>query len=205
MNQKHHPILVILISGKRKSGKDFISQKLLEYFKDHEKIYLLPVTISAPLKQAYAEENGLNYEKLLDSSEYKEIHRQKMIQWSDKKREIDPGYFCQRALNEQLSKLENHKINNKFLVVLVTDIRRKTDIEFFRKTFSSIVRTVRIEADESIRRARNWIFTQGVDDVKSECDLDDVNNFDFKIINNNNEEMISKLNLLINFIENYRV
>lgn len=201
-----HPILVLLLSGKRKSGKDFVSQKLLDHFKSHDRVFLLPVTISAPLKQAYAEENDLNYEKLLDSSEYKEIYRQKMIEWSDTKRDTDPGYFCRLALNDSMSKIDHLVSFNKFLVLLVTDIRRKTDVQFFNQTFPRLVRTIRVEADELTRRQRNWVYTKGVDDVRSECDLDDYENFDFKINNNssNNEEIKSKLNLLINLIENYR-
>jgi phosphomevalonate kinase len=72
------PDLVLVVSGKRKSGKDFICDKLFRGLGDKYLVQL--VTLSAPLKQAYAIENRLNFEKLLDSSDYKENYRLKMIE-----------------------------------------------------------------------------------------------------------------------------
>ncbi|CAF0898108.1 unnamed protein product [Brachionus calyciflorus] len=201
--QSIYPNLVLLLSGKRKCGKDYVSNKLAEYFKNNEKVCLKLLTISAPLKKAYAKENNLDYEQLLDSSEYKEIYRRKMIEWSDLKREVDPGYFCRLAIENLFSTLyETKETNGKFFIILVTDTRRKTDLEFFSKSFTNRVKTIRVEASESTRIARNWIYTKGVDDVRSECDLDDVKYFDFKIQNNNYSEITSGLNTLIDFIQN---
>ena len=71
------PNLVLVVSGKRKSGKDFICEKLLEIFKKDCIVQI--ITLSAPLKQAYAIENNLDFSKLLDSSNYKEFYRSQMI------------------------------------------------------------------------------------------------------------------------------
>ena len=67
-------------------------------------------------------------------------------------------------------------------IVIVSDIRRKTDIEFFRSNGYNI-KTVRINTSEDIRRNRGWVFESGVDDVHSECDLDDVTQWDLVIEN----------------------
>ena len=124
-----------------------------------------------------------------------------MIEWSDQKREIDPGYFCQLALQDLINKLEkSNETKDKFVIFLVTDMRRKTDLEFFNKTFPNLVKTVRVKASESTRQSRNWVFTKGVDDVKSECDLDDIENFDFNILNNNDHEFENSLSILRDFI-----
>lgn len=67
-------------------------------------------------------------------------------------------------------------------IVIVSDIRRKTDIEFFRSQRYNI-KTIRINASENVRKNRGWIFQSGVDDVQSECDLDDVTQWDLIIEN----------------------
>lgn len=160
---KLEPNLVLILSGKRKSGKDFVSQKIVEYLKEKsESICVTLVTISAPLKQAYAEENNLDFEKLLDSSEYKEIYRKQMIEWSDTKRAQDPGYFCRKAVENEIKNLEtNSNLNKKFLIFLITDARRKTDLQYFNSTYPSLIKTVRVYASEEVRKQRNWVFTPG--------------------------------------------
>lgn len=76
------PTCLIVISGKRKSGKDYVTQRLVETLKNSlptspDDIQL--ITLSANLKEQYAKENNLDYERLLDSSSYKEIYRADMI------------------------------------------------------------------------------------------------------------------------------
>lgn len=71
-------------------------------------------------------------------------------------------------------------------MVIVSDIRRKTDIKFFRDHGYNI-KTIR--ADDEVRKARGWIFGDGVDNVQSECDLDDVHQWDLKIENDGTQEV----------------
>lgn len=80
----------------------------------------------------------------------------------------------------------------------MSDIRRKTDIEFFKNENFNI-KTIRIEANDDVRQSRGWKFQQGVDDVQSECDLDDYANWDF-ILNNNGaslDDFLEQLNRLV--------
>lgn len=112
-NNQIEPNLVVLLSGKRKSGKDALCQKLVDHFKDEtSSIDLQLITISAPLKQAYAQANKLDYEKLLDASSYKENYRKDMIVWSDKKRALDPGFFCRQAVENAKQKLKIKEKNS---------------------------------------------------------------------------------------------
>lgn len=67
-------------------------------------------------------------------------------------------------------------------IVIVSDIRRKTDIKYFQDQGFNI-KTVRINASERVRQERGWIFESGVDDVQSECDLDDFDRWDLLIDN----------------------
>ena len=78
---KNEPDLLLIFSGKRKSGKDYICKKLEEKLYLESNIFSINcITLSAPLKKIYAIENNLDYEKLLDSSNYKENYRKDMIE-----------------------------------------------------------------------------------------------------------------------------
>lgn len=71
--------------------------------------------------------------------------------------------------------------------MIVSDIRRKTDIQFFRDQNYNI-KAIRINASEDVRRARGWVFQNGVDDVQSECDLDDVTQWDLTVENDGTQD-----------------
>lgn len=76
-----------------------------------------------------------------------------MIQWGEDKRKSDPSFFCDLAVNSESTKKD---------VWIISDARRLTDIEYFRRNFSSETITVRIECDLSIRKERGLIFTKGM-------------------------------------------
>ena len=74
------PSLILIFSGKRKSGKDYTCQKLSSMLKfQFENVSINYITLAAILKESFAYEHNLDYEKLLDSSEYKEIYRLELI------------------------------------------------------------------------------------------------------------------------------
>lgn len=84
-------------------------------------------------------------------------------------------------------------------IVIVSDVRRKTDIEFFRSHQYNI-KTVRINANDDTRKNRGWIFENGVDNVPSECDLDDVTQWDLVIENDGTQSddvILEKISALI--------
>jgi len=66
--------LIILISGKRKCGKDFVANSLeLEFTKCG--VSVCKIHLSEPLKRTFAQMAGLDAEELLKSTEYKEKYR----------------------------------------------------------------------------------------------------------------------------------
>ncbi|KAL3287861.1 hypothetical protein HHI36_002318 [Cryptolaemus montrouzieri] len=164
-----NPRVILLISGKRKCGKDFITGQLK--FRLGYECNIL--RISEPIKKYYAEKCGISLEELLSDGPLKEKYRLEMIIWGEKMRSEDPGYFCRIAC----------KNSSRTPIWIVSDIRRKTDIEYFKKTYGYKIRTVRINVNETVRQSRGWIYKQGVDDAESECDLDDFNNWDLEITN----------------------
>ena len=149
--------IVVVFSGKRKSGKDYVTDRLQEILgTDDCEI----IRCSAPLKQAYAEEHGLDFKELLSDGPYKEKYRADMIAWGELRREADPGFFCRIICAEATRP-----------IWIVSDARRPTDVEFFLKNYNCL--TVRVEASLAVREQRGWKHTKGVDDAPSECALDD--------------------------------
>lgn len=110
---------------------------------------------------------------LLSDGPYKEQYRKEMIEWSDEVRAKDYGFFCREAI----------KNRKQAKICIVSDIRRKTDIKYFNETFPEIIKTIRIHCDDESRLRRDWKWELGVDDVQSECDLDDYEKWDFVIEN----------------------
>lgn len=124
-----NPKLVFVFSGKRKSGKDFLTNELIKMLPENSTVIL---RLSGPLKKEYADENKLDFSRLLDASEYKENFRAAMVRWGEQKRNEDPGFFCRLAINEYQG--EKHPI------WIVSDARRTTDLDFFQRAFPKAVR-----------------------------------------------------------------
>lgn len=70
---------------------------------------------------------------------------------------------------------------------ICVDIRHKRDYFWFLENYPDRIKRVRITADQEVRVKRGWNYTVGVDDGPSECDLDDVTDWDLVITNNGNE------------------
>jgi phosphomevalonate kinase len=149
------------------------------------------IRISEPIKSFWANEKKLDLNQLLSDGAYKEQYRKEMIIWSEEMRAKDYGIFCREA-SKNLTKE----------IVIVSDIRRVTDIKYFRETFGDKIKLIRICCDNCIREERGWKFQAGVDDAQSECDLDAWNDWNLEITNDGGtsaddivNEIIVKFNL----------
>ncbi|XP_075418675.1 phosphomevalonate kinase isoform X1 [Tenrec ecaudatus] len=187
MAQTCGPRLVLLFSGKRKSGKDYVTEALQSRLGASVCAIL---RLSGPLKEQYAQEHGLDFQRLLDASTYKEAYRKDMIRWGEEKRQADPGFFCRKVVEGVAQP-----------VWLVSDTRRPSDIQWFREVYGAVTQTVRVMASEQSRQQRGWVFTQGVDDAESECGLDDFGDFDWVIENHDEEQRLEgQLQNLLAFV-----
>lgn len=65
-----------------------------------------------------------------------------------------------------------------------------TDFQWFQDAYGPVVQTVRVVASEQSRQQRGWVFTPGVDDVESECGLDNFGDFDWVIENHGDEQRL---------------
>ncbi|XP_045615162.1 phosphomevalonate kinase isoform X2 [Procambarus clarkii] len=178
----NYPVIIFLFSGKRKSGKDYITDLLQQRL---DKTQAKTIRLSGPIKQQFATDNGLDYSQLLTASDYKEVYRLEMIAWSEAKRAQDKGFFIKAAIDM----FEG----SRYPVWIVSDMRRQSDLEWFMQHYSDLIYTVRITASKEAREQRGWVFTSGVDDAESECDLDNVSNWDQEVDNSNGSEPIDKL------------
>uniref|UniRef100_A0A0P4W935 Phosphomevalonate kinase n=1 Tax=Scylla olivacea TaxID=85551 RepID=A0A0P4W935_SCYOL len=206
-----NPVLVLLFSGKRKSGKDYITDQLQQRL-DENKSKI--IRLSGPIKQQFADDNGLDYSQLLTASDYKEKYRSEMITWSEAKRAQDKGYFireaikmfeglcgamnlvwsCKKTYGLKISPLFfktslkwSLLLGSKYPIWIVSDMRRRSDLAWFREHHPDAVYFVRIMATEEARKKRGWVFTPGVDDAESECDLDMVTSWDMEVDNSQEE------------------
>ncbi|KAL3238965.1 hypothetical protein MRX96_048005 [Rhipicephalus microplus] len=166
-----NPKVILVFSGKRKSGKDYVTEMLRKRIGDDK---CTIIRLSEPLKEAYAKEHNLDCNRLLDSSDYKELYRAKM----------------KRGQPE-------------FPVWIVSDARRESDIEYFRESFACPTLTVRVKACEGTRQARGWVHTPGIDDATTECGLDHIDNWDFVISNNDGDDLEGQLESVLQAVHQH--
>ena len=62
------------------------------------------------------------------------------------------GFFCRATCSDPEAKKP---------VWIISDARRKTDVDHFLNTYPGCVITVRVDADEAVRQERGWCFTPG--------------------------------------------
>ncbi|CAD1480767.1 unnamed protein product, partial [Heterotrigona itama] len=170
------PQIILLFSGKRKSGKDYITNALHERIGSDRSVI---IRLSGPIKFHWAKTRGLNVDELLGDGKYKENYRLEMAKWGENIRNEDYGYFCRAAL-------EMYNVFSK-PIWIVSDARRKTDIQWFVENFKDVCKTIRIESDDLVRNKRGWVFNPGIDDSETECNLDDINTWDLKVTNNSED------------------
>ncbi|KAI2655697.1 Phosphomevalonate kinase [Labeo rohita] len=156
------PRTILLFSGKRKSGKDYVTD-LIQKRLTAEMCCIL--RLSAPLKHQFA----------------KESYRADMIRWGEMKRQQDSGFFCRLAIKHATQP-----------IWIISDCRRLSDVQWFREEFSGKCVCVRVEASEQTRSQRGWRFTTGIDDAESECGLDEGVKFDCIIRNDGADDILEK-------------
>ena len=90
-----------------------------------------------------------------------------------------------------------------FSIWIVSDCRRKTDVQFFEELFGrEQVRRIRIEVSEDTRKRRGFVFQNGVDDAESECGLDNLDGgFDYVLQNEGIESEKQVLSSVIQWVQ----
>ncbi|GAB1287750.1 Phosphomevalonate kinase [Apodemus speciosus] len=159
------------------------------------------------------QEHGLDFQRLLDASTYKEAYRRDMICWGEEKRQADPGFFCRKIVEGVSQPIWLQESRTRCILLmtpssvpgtvqqLVSDTRRVSDVQWFQEAYGAATQTVRVVASEQSRQQRGWVFTPGVDDAESECGLDNFGNFDWVLENHGDEQRLEgQLENLLEFI-----
>lgn len=164
--------------------------------------------ISEPIKSEWASKMQLDLQKLLSDGPYKEKYRKDMIAWSDKVRQQDYGFFCKSAIEngEPVTTIYNavHSLHIKHFfiadseIIIVSDIRRKNDIRYFKEKYDDKVFTIRLTCPDNIRNERGYIYTQDIDDIESECGLDSYDKWDLVLENDNSLDAQQLVDIIIN-------
>ncbi|XP_034181701.1 phosphomevalonate kinase [Osmia lignaria lignaria] len=170
------PRTILLFSGKRKCGKDYIANAVQERIGPDNSVV---IKLSGPIKLHWAKSLGLDLDRLMGDGKYKENYRFKMAKWGESIRNQDYGYFCRAAINMYNAYSKS--------IWIISDVRRKTDVQWFLENFKEVCKTICITSDEAVREKRGWIFTPGIDDSETECNLDDVDTWDLKVTNNDDD------------------
>ncbi|CAJ0582413.1 unnamed protein product, partial [Mesorhabditis spiculigera] len=171
--------VVILVAGKRKSGKDFVSGRIQDILSRQCGVEM--GSVSQGLKKEYARLHGLNYEELLTDGPYKEEYRKDMIRWGEEQRAKDPHIFCRETLRTESSAAD---------VLIITDCRRETDMQFYKSLPDTLAITVRISCSTIERVKRGFEYNSVIDDSQSECGLDNYP-FDFYIDNSGDADLLA--------------
>jgi len=182
------PSVQLILSGKRKCGKDYLEQLILERYPE----LVLSYRISAPIKGAFARAYCLDFTELLSASQYKENYREQMVTWSEQIRQTDPHYFLRLSIVQAAQETENAKP-----IWLLNDARRPTDLAYFTDSkeidlSATKVIKLRLVSNEETRKERGWIFTEGIDDKTTECGLDSHQDWDYVIQNDGTKEELLK-------------
>lgn len=182
-------MLIIGISGKIGSGKDYIAREILRFYREKNKNVLI-ICFADYLKILCISKDNIPYSRVFVS---KDTESRRILQVrGDIERDQDPSIFC-KVLENYLKLYEERGVD----VVIIPDVRFKNEYNSLRKYGAIIIRI------NSPRRTRDKMINECAGDEssfnsilihKSETELDDEKKFDFIIKNDyEDEESIPKI------------
>lgn len=155
-------LIYILVSGKRASGKDYITN-LLYNFLIAKGISVYRTALGHINKRSYAASIGIDAMRLENDREFKESHRIAMIAHHTARNAQDP----ERCLKEVKSNAKQANAE----VLLLSDIRTLQDLHWFKQQPGEVV-LLRITASDETRKSRGWNPCPKKDSLHTETELD---------------------------------
>ncbi|CAF0942408.1 unnamed protein product [Rotaria sp. Silwood1] len=174
-----HVKKVVLLSGKSKSGKDYIGKKLTEQLP----AVLLHIndTIQAEYTKIHNEDLSNTYEK-------------NMIKWEEENCREDPTRFCRMMI------IQNEQLCLSYPIWIISDIKSYREIEFFKKYFNDRLLIICIEASNDIREKRGWNSQSDIDHFVLESQSDKTIQSSFVFSNNEHNNFNEQMNDLMKII-----
>lgn len=162
--ENRRSLVPILVSGKRASGKDYISNLIYQSLTE-KNLSVYRTSLGSINKRLYAASIGIDATRLERDRAFKESHRLAMIEHHMKRNAQDPEW-CLRAVVTNAEQANAQ-------ILLLSDIRTRQDLAWFRQQFDEVV-LLRITASDAARRARGWEPCPEKDSLPTETDLDGV-------------------------------
>ena len=157
---------IIIFSGKQYSGKDTAAKILMEAMPEFRRCAMGDI-----IKLEYAKEHNLTYEEIEAN---KPKYRQGLIELGNWGREQSPDYWLEKIIAQEGN-------------IVVTDVRIKHEYEVCRKAGAI---SIRVNATREIRETRGGKLI-GENDV-TEVDLDNIQDWNFRLDNNTDYETLKK-------------
>ena len=168
--------LVILLSGKRFSGKSAASSIIKDIYINQNKSVKV-TSFSYSLKKQFCENNNLSLDQFLADHEYKDKYRVQLTKYYDT---TNPATFTKYT--------ENEIDKNEFDVYVIDDLRSfEFQIDYLLKNCSDKwnMKFIRINSSDENKQKRGWINTD-YDKHQCETELDTYTEFDY-IVNNDSD------------------
>jgi len=151
---------VILVCGKRLSGKDWFIGQLVRLL---GAVHFSPTT---EFKRDVCRKYSLDYGRLQSERAYKEQHRHLLVSEFRASNERAPREYDERVV--QLICAESGPR------LILVDVRLRAQVEFYMRELLNRAECVlvRVRASDEVRARRGFAYTAGVDDEAAETDLD---------------------------------
>jgi len=182
MNKQKH---IILIHGKRTSGKDTLALLIKNHY-ESQNLQVKSMAFAYATKVGYCTKNNIDLNRMLNDYIFKESHRDGLLDYflTNKNFEWYAEYVYKHIEKE----------SDNFDVFIIPDLRIKSHLNYFKELMKSEsfknkykCTFIHIEASEETKLKRGWIKKQCDSDF-TETDLDDYNGFDIVINNNDSIE-----------------
>jgi phosphomevalonate kinase len=172
--------VVVLISGKRGSGKDYFASMVQRTAVPGARpVHLMPTAYFS--KREYADKFECSLERLLHDRAFKEKHRDGLIMLAEyQKTAVRPTYWIEQAAGEY-----RRAAAAKPCVIVVSDFRFECEYQYVTQKLPATIRVVavRIDASDEMRAARGLPPNADADAHVSECGLDSFAHFDARLRN----------------------
>ena len=174
---------ILGLCGRRKSGKSRAADMVIK-LTGSTPYPFKKVSFADPLRLMFANEKGIEPESLKDNYT-KELYRKELIEYSQKVKAEDPLFFVNALFENYVDEADN---------IVIDDVRFIEELAAIKKRGGIIYK---VEASNTIRKARGWEYNADVDENLSETELGDLSAHTMAVyggilFNNGSEEQLRK-------------
>jgi len=158
---------IIGLSGKQYAGKDAVATLLIKTLPQYRQ-----VPIAMAIKKAYGQQHNLSLAKI---EAHKAQHRPGLIALGDWGRAQDLDYWLKAVIAQ-----------SEAGPIIISDVRLRREYELLRHHGAFLIR---VEADRTVRANRGQLVSET---DPTECDLDNIQDWDAVIENNGDKTQLEE-------------